>query len=279
MQTFFFSCNTARPPSGRLEVLLKNGPTSAGVVVADEAHISAHSTCPVARRSGSKGVISSLPSPTAMGLTEIPSHALRLDCPATSELSKPWEPPDPPIPPDPPPPLQSLASYYAPPTLSPSLTRETPENEEPSAVAIPPPPPQSPDSNVAPPTLSSSLTLTSPEIGSNLPLLRSKPTRYLSGNILPSMSTRSEEVQMWSWPMRNWKLGLGFIESNFTVFHLFETGCIFYPLLESGRTPELFAGIFKVTFRRDYPETLRPCCEVLLDASESYLGSAVQHLL
>ncbi|VVB14292.1 unnamed protein product [Arabis nemorensis] len=78
-------------------------------------------------------------------------------------------------------------------------------------------------------------------------------------------------ISKWAWPKLN-------SESNSTFGHLFETGHFFFPLLESGRIPEHYAGNFKVTLESDYPEILRLCREDPLDASESRLGFAV-HLL
>ncbi|VVB00152.1 unnamed protein product [Arabis nemorensis] len=53
-------------------------------------------------------------------------------------------------------------------------------------------------------------------------------------------------------------------ESNPTYDHLFEIGCIFFPLLESGRIPEHYDGFFKFTLASDCPETLPLCREDLL---------------
>ncbi|KFK25230.1 hypothetical protein AALP_AA8G084300 [Arabis alpina] len=62
-------------------------------------------------------------------------------------------------------------------------------------------------------------------------------------------------------------------EIKSTIYRLVEIGCI-VPLLESGRSPVLYAGIPKVTLESDHLEILRPYRDDPIDASKACVAEA-----
>ncbi|VVB16360.1 unnamed protein product [Arabis nemorensis] len=217
------SRNSAPPSIRRQEALQKTGgssPPSAGDVVVVVSRHSAPTNCSVVCRTVTRLVVLlSLPAPTARELTGIRDR--RLVLPAKLEFPNPREPPDPPIPPDPPPRYLSPASYIALKTLSPYFIVASPELWKSRAAK-----------SDAPPDAAS--VLLGPVGFTHDGYLRARYLLY------------REKIKVF-WILKSCNV-LSVDEFNSTIFHPFEHGRIFFPLMESGRIPVRYAGNFKVTW-------------------------------